>query len=341
MLLRSDGHADLRWAPITHHDLGDLSALLTAIDENDRPGERHSLAQLYESFEAADADPARDSLLARDPSGILVAYGWNHPNRGDTSSRRVDLHGGVHPRHRGRGAGHALLRWQLEESRQWYRRTYEPEHGPLQVVAYVDEGLEDQRNLFEKLGLQPIRWYVDMTYRFDLPPQNRALPAHVVPPGIRLVPLNRKRLESVRVAHNEAFADHWGTQPVSAARWEEQMLRSASRLSWSWVALVEATSEVVAYVTNAAHEPDWDEQGFSEGWSDRIGVRRAWRGQGIGRALLTASMRSFVDAGLDAAGLGVDSDNPSRDLPLYEQLGYRSTHTVVMYARTEEPDRPD
>ena len=43
-------------------------------------------------------------------------------------------------------------------------------------------------------------------------------------------------------------------------------------------------------------------------------------------------MRSFAEAGLDAAGLGVDTDSPTGAFRLYESMGYRATDTTVMYA---------
>jgi mycothiol synthase len=269
--------------------------------------------------------------VGRDLSGRLLAYGWNHPQPDDVGPRRVHAQGGVHPSSRGRGAGHTVLGWQLEAARQWHRRTWTEDAGPLWVVAYADEEQSAQRSLYERFEMAPLRWYADMLRTFTDPP-----PTHEDPPGIRIVPLNRKRFEAVRLAHNEAFADHWGSREVDQAGWEEQLTRPQSRLSWSWVALAEETSEVVGYATNAAYEDDWPDLGFSEGWTDRLGVRPAWRGRGIAPALLVASMRSFADAGLEAAGIGVDSDSPNRAFEMYEELGYRSTHTVVMYAKTED-----
>jgi mycothiol synthase len=321
----------LDWQPITRADLDDLDQLLVAIEQLDQPSERHTVAELSETFEAADADPGNDSILVRDPSGTLVGYGWNHPSTSDVDPRRVHLQGGIHPDWRRQGLGRLLLDWQIEASRQWYRTNWQDGFGPLRLIGYVNEDLDGQRRLYESAGLRPIRWYADMTMRFDGP-----LPVLATPAGVRIVPLTRDRFEAVRQAHNEAFADHWGSQPVDAVRWEEQLARSSFRLSWSWVALVEETSEVVGYATNSAYEQDWAEQGFSEGWTDRLGVRAAWRRRGVAQALLTASMRSFADAGMAAAGLGVDSDNPCRAFELYEGLGYRSTNTLVMYARTEE-----
>jgi len=321
----------LSWRPLCRADLDALDSLLSAIEDSDDLGDRHSLTDLYSTFDKPETEAGEHCLVGLTPAGLLVAYGWNHPFPSDTDPRRVHVSGGVHPDHRGQGAGHHLLGWQLDAARRWHRHTRTPGNGPLQVIGYVEEGRSDQRALYEDLGLRALRWYADMTLRFDGP-----LPEHQDPPGVRIVPLNRKRFEAVRHAHNAAFADHWGSRPVDPAGWEEQLVRPESRVSWSWVALEAETSEVVGYATNAAYRDDWAEQGFSEGWTDRLGVRPGWRGRGVARALLTASLRSFAEAGLDGAGLGVDADEQGRAFELYEELGYRSTHTVVLYARTEE-----
>ena len=64
-------------------------------------------------------------------------------------------------------------------------------------------------------------------------------------------------------------------------------------------------------------------------------MRPAWRRRGIARALLAASMRSYAEAGLDAAGLGVDTENPTGAYGLYAEMGFVATNTTVLYARTE------
>jgi ribosomal protein S18 acetylase RimI-like enzyme len=322
----NDQHG-LVWHPVRRADVDELSGLLTAIEHLDEPSERHSVDELYEQLDEAGTDPERNSIVGRDAGGTLVAYGWNHPMLSDVSPRRVHVTGGVHPGWRRRGIGHALFDWQLARARQWHRETVRDGHGPLRVICAVDTKLADVRSLYEQAGLEPMRWFADMTLRFDGEP-----PSFPAPAGIRLVPLSHKLFEAVRQAHNEAFADHWGSQPIDPIRWAEQLGRSASRVAWSWVALEETTSEVVGYATNSAYEQDWASQGFSEGWTDRLGVRTAWRGRGIAKALLGASMRSFADAGLDAAGLGVDTDSPTGAFGLYESMGYRATDTTVMYA---------
>jgi len=328
MLHRPPGHSTLHWQTLRRSDLGELDVLLTLIEDFDQLAERHSKRDLDRTFDA-ERDPGRHCRVGRSSDGTLVAYGWNHPFPDDTGQRRVHLSGGVHPDHRRRGAGHQLLRRQLEAAESWHQSRRTESWGPLVTVTYTDEHRGDRRRLYEELGLRPVRWYADMTRSLTGP-----LPLRQDPAGVRMVPLNRKRFEAVRLAHNEAFADHLDSRPVDREGWEKQLGRSESRVSWSWVALAAETSEVVGYATNSADPNDWAQQGFSEGWTDRLGVRPGWRGQGVARALLTASIHSFAEAGLDAAGLGVDSERPCGAFALYEQLGYRSTHSVVMYART-------
>lgn len=337
----SDDCAGLHWGPVGRGDLADLSTLLTAIELVDEPSERHSLDELVEAFTAAESGAAHGSTLGRDAGGTAVAVGWNQPTESDIDPRRVYLTGGVHPEWRSRGIGRSLLAWQMRDARSWYTRTLTAQMGPLRLIVYPDEKLVAQRHLYERAGLEAVRWYADMVLHFvaaGVGAGGEGVPVHEAPAGIRIVPFSHKHSDSVRRAHNEAFADHWGSQPVDLERWDEQLHRTAARPQWSWVAFDAATSEVAGYAMSSVYEQDWAAQGFSDGWTDRIGVRQRWRGRGVAKALLTASMRSFADAGLSAAGLGVDSDNPSGAFQLYEGLGYVATDTKVMYARTEPAD---
>jgi ribosomal protein S18 acetylase RimI-like enzyme len=320
------------WAPLTEADLPALSGLMTAIEHYDEPAERHTLDELQEAFNESGADPEHNAKLGRDSGGTVVAYGWVHPFDSDLDPRRVFLSGGVHPGWRRRGIGHQILDWQLKRAAAWDQETRRPEHGPLQLIISVEEKLAGRARLAKDRKFEPVRWFADMSLRFE--DLAGGLPAIPVIDGIRLVPFSDRLSEAVRQAHNEAFADHWGSQPVPENRWQERLEATASRAEWSWVAVDTGTDEVAGYAMNAAYPQDWDYQGYSEGWTDRLGVRRRWRNRGIARALLIASMHSFAGAGLEGAGLGVDTDNPCGAFELYTRLGYSRGETQVMYVRT-------
>ena len=67
------------------------------------------------------------------------------------------------------------------------------------------------------------------------------------------------------------------------------------------------------------------------GLVDNLGVRRPWRKRGLGRALLVASLRGLRERGQTEVALGVDAENLSGALRLYESVGFRPIdHGMVM-----------
>ena len=72
-----------------------------------------------------------------------------------------------------------------------------------------------------------------------------------------------------------------------------------------------------------------------------LGVTEAWRGKGIGTALLTAAEARILARGFQQAGLGVDEGNPDA-ARLYERLGYRDTtlRSEMQYTYYDRDDVP-
>ena len=73
--------------------------------------------------------------------------------------------------------------------------------------------------------------------------------------------------------------------------------------------------------------------GQRRGWLDHVSVRRPWRRRGLASALIAESLRALADAGMTDAALGVDAENPSGALRVYENLGFRRTRTGVGYRK--------
>ena len=321
-------HLGLSWRPLTTADLASWHALVRDIEAEDRPSERYTVEDLQDDLENGSwKDPAVDSVVGLDGNGVPVAFGHVEVRPGDTRVVRAFCWGGVHPAWRGRGIGSALLRWQEEVARRKVRAR--PGDAPGRMVVQVDEHLLRTRQLLERSGLAPARWYVEMTRPLDAA---HPVPRVPVPPGYRVEPYSPAWSEQVRVTHNVAFADHWGSEPRSPEDWQRATVGGrAFRPDWSHVAL--HAGDVVGYTVASAYPQDWAAQGYTSGWTDLVGVLRAHRGRGLAPALLTASMRGMTTDGMERADLGVDSENGTGALGVYTRLGYRAAGRTISYTK--------
>lgn len=314
-------HLELSWRPLHAADAEQLHALMNAVEEADESPARTSLPMVEEMFTEAWRDMQRDSLGGFDGGGVLRAYALVHVRPGDVRTVRAFLQGGVHPAWRGRGIGRAVLAWLEGRGRQ--KLVESGKELPARLAVYVDEHARDNRRLYAAAGFSPIRWYTEMRRDLALP-----LP-EVAVEGVRIEQWRPELDEAVRLAHNEAFGDHWGSEPRSHEDWQHGHGPHFVP-GWSFVAL--AGDEVVGYTLSGRYEADFPVTGFSFGYSELLGVRRAWRGRGVAVALLARAMAAFKADGMEYAMLGVDTANPSGAHGLYERLGYEAVHGQVLYS---------
>jgi GNAT superfamily N-acetyltransferase len=82
--------------------------------------------------------------------------------------------------------------------------------------------------------------------------------------------------------------------------------------------------QVAGAAINVIHEGVWGE-------ADDLFVRRPWRKQGLGRALIVGSLHLFKTRGLAVVGVGVNAENAPA-VRLYESVGFRPAGSVVSQA---------
>lgn len=314
-------HLELSWRPLQPGDVDALHGLLAVVEEADATPARTSREELVETLAEPWRDLQRDSLGGFDHDGALRAYGLVTVRPGDERTVRAFLRGSVDPAWRGRGIGRAVLAWMEGRGRQMLAESGKDLPGRLAV--YVDEEARDHRRLYAAAGFSPVRWYTQMRRDLSAPPPD------VVVEGVRVEPWRPDLDEAVRLAHNDAFADHWGSEPRSAQDWQRHGAHFAP--GWSFVALDDGGA-VVGYTMSGRYELDWPVVGFTFGYSDLLGVRPAWRGRGVAVALLARAMAAFRDDGMAYAVLGVDTANPTGAHGLYERLGYEPFHGEVLYS---------
>jgi mycothiol synthase len=71
----------------------------------------------------------------------------------------------------------------------------------------------------------------------------------------------------------------------------------------------------------------------SIGWVDNLGVRKPWRRQGLGMALLRHAAHVFRSQGISRMALGVDSENPTGASRLYERAGMHIAQRHATYRK--------
>ena len=124
---------------------------------------------------------------------------------------------------------------------------------------------------------------------------------------------------------DEAFQDHWEHHPRPFEEWWEEKLAEPDYDPTLWF-LIRDGGEVAAAIRN-------DPERNGGGYVGAIGVRRAWRGRGLGKALLLHTFREFQRRGQTRVTLGVDAENPTGATKLYERVGMHVELEAVVYEK--------
>jgi GNAT superfamily N-acetyltransferase len=152
------------------------------------------------------------------------------------------------------------------------------------------------------------------------------------PDGLRVVGFNFELDEAVRLAHNEAFGDHWGSVERDESSWRQRFTGSRSFRPELSLVLLDG-DEVAGYLNSYEYPADAQASGIREAWVGQVGTRPRWRGRGCGSALLTAALAGFAQAGYQRAALRVDAGNPTGALGIYERSGFTPVHRWTTYVR--------
>jgi mycothiol synthase len=134
------------------------------------------------------------------------------------------------------------------------------------------------------------------------------------PEGVRIRSMMPADERVAYETHEETFEDMWGHAPMSLEDWRHWLLGDDH--DWSLFFLAEAEGEPagVALCRPRPTEPDI-------GAIRVVGVRRAWRRHGVGRALMLHAFREFQRRGMRGASLGVDAESLTGAQRLYASVG--------------------
>lgn len=280
--------------PATTRDLVAVAALgHAAIDLGDFPDATHG-------------DVERNLVtLAAEPASAFVAVEGDDVI-GYVAARLNDLY--VAREHRRRGHGTALVDAALPHVRNVLGHPY--------LLLYVPPGDTPGRRFAEARGFAYRASLFWMERRADDPSPDPALPAGVV---ARTWDPARDAIDSYVDLLNASFADHptpvtWSTAVIRAAH-EAPDFDPADILL---VAPADDPARPIAFCRTRIYPADEEPYGEVK----LIGVLPAWRGRGLGRALLRWGIRRLQGRGVPTIALAVSAGN-EHALRLYEAHGFQ------------------
>jgi mycothiol synthase len=297
--------------PPTMDDAQAVTNLVAAADMDEFGKVEYGINDLLPMWQRKNFDLARDARMIFAPDGTLAGYCDMNYRHGVTQLDNISC---AHPAYKNRG----IEDWILEFAEDWAQ-----EHvteGPiiLRHVLNADAFVRTAR--MERWGYHAVRnaWimYIELTQK---PPEP------IVAPGITIRSFRRGQDERAAWACiQETFRDLWQHQDSPFDEWASFILGHAS---WSpELSYLAFDGEELVGATITMN----DELG---GWVQQVGVRRPWRGRGIGLALLHSIFGDLYKLGVTHAGLEVDAENPSGALNLYKRAGMRVDKHFTEYRK--------
>ena len=305
-------------------DFPAMVAVISGSKDADQIERVDSVEQIARNYaHLVNSDPYQDVLVA-EVDGQVVAY--NRVNwRTEREGNRIYQHFGfLLPAWRRKGIGQAMLR--QAERRLRLIAAGHPQDGPRLFESFANDTEQGASALLESEGYTAIRHSFTM-----LRPDLDNIPDLPLPEGLEVRPVLPEHYQAIHAASLEAFQDHWGFSAElepSVEQWLEDPNFDPSlwRVAWE----KEQVAGMVLSFINASENLEYNRL---RGWTENICVRRPWRRRGLARALIALSLKAVKERGMIEAALGVDAQNVTGALQLYESMGYRPVKRASQYRK--------
>jgi mycothiol synthase len=242
--------------------------------------------------------------------------------------------GRVHPMHEGQGLGSYLLGWAEQRARKALHLSAADLRVPLWAFCNTIDSQAQQ--LFTNQGFSLLRHNLRMIIELDGLQPEPAWPAGIT---VRTVVPGQDEYPAF-VAGREAFEDHFGhvARPLEEEfqTWQHRVSNSPDYDPSLWFLALDGDQIAGGSLCFKCVDND-----PLFGWVASLSVRRPWRKQGLGLALLQQSIAEFSRRGFHTVGLGVDAQNLTGAVRLYEKAGMRSDpqHQMTSYEKELRPGK--
>jgi GNAT superfamily N-acetyltransferase len=323
--LKKDYHV----RPATMDDLEALHSLLMGYWETLTGAVKFTLEDFSSIFSTPGFEMTSSTRVVLTPQGEMVGAVLVM----DLASPPVHpvIYGCVHDDHEGQGLGTFLVQWGEQRARLAINRV--PDGARVAMRLQTTPTHQPTVQLFEKLGIKPVRYSWFMLRELDEKPPDPQWPGGIQVSSFQEFP----HLETIYRAVNEAFQDHWGyVDPEDIDERLERMRHTIendeSFDASLWFIVLDSDEIAGGALCSPRLGEDWE-----IGIVETLGVRRPWRRQGLGLALLHQAFGEFHQRGKARVGLSVDSENLTGATRLYEKAGMQVVREFVLYEKELRP----
>ena len=259
--------------------------------------------------------PARDALILEDEAGFVAHVNVDAQVRDGKVVHWIE--GWVRQDRRRQGIARALLAWAERHSALRARNGDSPQP---ELPQYLGFGAIEKNPA--AMGFAASTDYTPFRYGFQMRrPLDEPILDVAMPEGVEMRPVREEDHRRIWEADVEAFLDHFEPRVQTdddfvATFAFPDLDTSLWRVAWEG-------DEVVGVVINAIFPEENEAIGVKLGWLEHVSVRAPWRGRGVAKALIVSSLHVHRERGMEFAALGVDAENPTGALALYEGLGFR------------------
>jgi len=256
-------------------------------------------------------DPGEDIRIVFAPDGTQVGYieVW--------ITAKPPVHpwiwGRVHPDYSREGIGTFLLQWAERHALEAIIELAPDLRFAPRTGIYHQA--KDSLKLFEDMGYSYIRSSYDMLIKMDTMP-----PEPLWPEGLAIRTYSPGDAEAVYRTDQDSFRDHFGfvEEPFEEGftRFKHFMTghKDFDPSLW-WLAFDGDELAGICLCRPQSYENP------NAGYVSILGVRRPWRKRGLGLAFLRNAFGEFYRRGKRKVSLGVDAENLTGALHLYEKAG--------------------
>ncbi|MBW6433154.1 GNAT family N-acetyltransferase [Actinoplanes hulinensis] len=302
--------------------LDDIPAILEVVHASDiaAVGEPDFTSdEVREELIAPNTDLNRDSWLALDPSGKIVA--WAYPYNG--TGRARDMANVYFWPEIGLPALRPLLAMLMariaERAREFGHEVYEVRSGAIPGEDHLIAALTDAGFIFLK---QFARMQMSLEGYSPVAPEPPAgVTVRAVDPG------DEAEMRRFHAVIEEAFRD--SDHPAMGYDGWRAQFESESSVSFDEWLVAEVGGEIAGVLQSADGSGDTE-----EGYVKYLATLRGFRKRGVGEALLRRAFAVYAAKGRPKAGLGVDLANPTDAASLYFKVGMTPLYRADVY-RTE------